>query len=121
MRMLEGMIIKLLLVLGGIVVAVTALTMCGCVPKNAAAIQKNVTETSDDSITLSGEGVLLVDPLELIQAKADAKVEAIRAQEEKWRLLVWILGAGAVLLSVTALLIRSPLEKRRADEQRRED
>ncbi len=88
-----------------------------CLPgvrrKIVALAQKEVeTSTSDESVTFSGEAILTVDPLELIQAKADAKVETIRASEEKWRILAWVGGIGAVIVGILALLVRSPLDRK---------
>ena len=54
----------------------------------------------------------------VILAQAELKEKVIRAEEEKWRLLVWVVGIGAVILSALALLIKSPIDstKRKSDE-----
>lgn len=49
-----------------------------------------------------------------IAAKAKAKEMEIRATEEKWRILTWLLGACGLV----ALLIRSPLDRWRERKQK---
>ncbi len=106
-------ILQILLLVLGATIVLAALLLAGCAPENMAALQRVETSTSDESVTFSGEAILTVDPLELIQAKADAKVETIRASEEKWRILAWVGGIGAVVIGGLALLVKSPLERGR--------
>lgn len=42
----------------------------------------------------------------------EMRVGLLRAQEEKWRLAVWVFGIGAVVIGVLALLVKSPLDYR---------
>ena len=83
----------LLIIVAGIVLI--------CVMNGCALAEK----TDDDSVSVTTTAY--VDPLELVEAKAEAEVDAIRAKEEKWRLLVWIVGGAAA----AALLMRSPLDR----------
>lgn len=46
----------------------------------------------------------------VLLAEGKVKEMEIRASEEKWRLLVWVLGVGAVVICVLALLVRSPVD-----------
>ena len=49
----------------------------------------------------------------VILAEADAKEKEIRAREEKWRLLVWVIGVGAGVVALMALYIQSPLDRKK--------
>ena len=49
----------------------------------------------------------------IIRAEAAAKEKEIRAHEEKWRLLVWVIGVGAVIVAALALYIQSPLDRKK--------
>ena len=112
---IKKFILQILLLVLGAIIVLSAMALEGCESKQTAQtafVQKNVEETNDDSVNISGEAILTVDPLELIQAKADAKVETIRASEEKWRILAWVGGIGAVIVGILALLIRSPLDRK---------
>ena len=98
-------------VVGGVVL-ICALALAGCGTANGALAMKSSERQSDDSISFSGaEVVASIDPVAVIQAKTEAKVGEIRAREEKWRLLVWVLGVGVVLVAALALFIRSPLDR----------
>ncbi len=49
----------------------------------------------------------------VIRAEAAAKEKEIRAREEKWRLMVWVVGIGAAIVAALALCIRSPLDRKK--------
>ncbi len=49
----------------------------------------------------------------VILAEAAAKEKEIRAREEKWRLMVWVIGVGAVIIAALALCIQSPLDRKK--------
>ncbi len=48
----------------------------------------------------------------VLLAEGRVKEMEIRASEEKWRILVWVVGIGAFLLAIAALYIRSPLDRK---------
>ena len=79
----------------------------GCVPENAAFAQKNVSETSNDSVNLSGDALITTDPLEIILAKAEEKEKIIRAEKEPWRIIAYTVGipVGVGLLSGVLLAL----------------
>ncbi len=118
---IQSFVIKIIAVVLGIIVAgfviVGVATMSGCVPENAAMIQRNDSEAHDDSITYSGApGV--VDPVELVAAKTAQKTAVIRAEKEPWRIIAYTVGipvgvgliCGIILawLYIRAYLAESP-------------
>ena len=118
---IKKFLLKALLIVAG---AVVLICVCnGCVPEKAALTQKEVNTSSNDSINYTGvPGV--VDPVELMRAKAEEKKMLIDATEMKYRILAvgLVVGAfgGIVLMwwNKRALLKRSPLDDYRKERVR---
>lgn len=105
----------LAIVIAGVVVICVAV-ITGCGSANGALAMKtsaNHTEQNADNSIEMSEGTVLYDPVEVIGARAEERVSLIRAQEEKWRLAVWIFGIGAIVVGILALLVRSPFDYRK--------
>ena len=46
----------------------------------------------------------------IIRANAELEIGLVRAKEEKWRLMVWVVGIGAIIVCALALLVKSPVD-----------
>ncbi len=108
-----------------IATVVTIICVCnGCMPGKAALTQKEITKSSNDSITF-GDG-FVVDPVELMAAKAAEKEKIIRAEKEPWRIIAYSfalpIGIGLVcgiilmIIWIKAYLAKSPWEKFREEK-----
>ncbi len=95
---------------------ICCVALCGCAGNGALAMKSStVSDTSDSSITYTGA---VVDPVELMAARAAEKEKVIRAEKEPWRIVAYSLalplGIGLVcgivfmLIWVKAYLARSP-------------
>ena len=109
---IQSTIIKIVSIIIAGIVLICIGTTAGCAPLRASLASKEVNQSYDNSIDMP-DGVTFYDPVEAIKVKADERVALVRAEQEKWRLVVWVIGIGGVIVTLFALFIRSPLDRKR--------
>ena len=117
---IKKFLLKVLLIVVGGVVLICIATVAGCGSVNGALAQKNIEETSDDSMDFSGAQVV---PADIILATAEGKATQIRAKKEPWRIIAYTVGIPTgvglfcgIILSILyfrAYLAQSPWDKTR--------
>ena len=107
---MQSTIIKIVAIIVVGVVLICMATVVGCAPLKASLASKEITESYDNSVTMP-DGVTLYDPVAAIKVKADERVALVRAEQEKWRLVVWVIGIGGAIVAMFALFVHSPLDR----------
>ena len=111
---IQSTIIKVVAIVVAGVVLICVATVVGCAPMRASLASKEVNQSYDNSIEMP-DGMTVYDPVEAIKVKADERVALVRAEQEKWRLLVWVIGIGGAVVTMFALFVRSPLDRYRKE------